>query len=165
MASNELFMKVHIDTEELVKAIQDLKKVEPEQPQFEIAKLDNERQIVFGWASVSIQKDAAAPMVDRQNHMIDPVDLEDAAYVFNLQFRKTGEMHVADSVGEMIESFYVSPEKLAKMGLVNKSAPEYGWWVGFHIDNVSAFEKVKAGEYSMFSIQGKAIMEEVPSAE
>jgi hypothetical protein len=42
------------------------------------------------------------------------------------------------------------------MGLVSKTAPHVGWWVGFHLEDPALFAKVKAGDYTMFSIEGRA---------
>lgn len=124
-----------------------------------IAKVDADRNLVFGWANVSIRKDGEQ-IVDRQGHVIDPDDLEDAAYIFNLQFREMNEMHQGDSVGRLVESLAVTPEKLEKMGLAKDALPQ-GWWVGFYVDDDETFAKVKDGTYGMFSIEGKAVVEEV----
>lgn len=123
-----------------------------------ITKVDSDRNLVFGWANVSIRKDGEQ-ILDSQGHMIDPEDLEEAAYLFNLFFRKSGVMHESESVGELIESFMVTPEKLEAMGLAKDALPQ-ALWVGFYIEDDKVFEKVKTGEYSMFSIQGKAFKED-----
>ena len=99
-------------------------------------------------------------VLDHQDHLIDIEDLEEAAYLFALEFRTTGEMHVGDVQGHLIETFVVTPEKLEKMGLPKDSLPQ-GWWVGFHIPDASVYKKVKDGLYKMFSIQGTAVAEEV----
>lgn len=127
--------------------------------EFGIAKVDEFQNLVFGWASVSITKDGKT-VVDSQEDIIEPDELETAAYAFNLQFRKTGEMHQGEAKGELVESFVVTPEKLEKMGLPRDALP-IGWWVGFHIPDDEVFAKVRSGAYSMFSIQGRAIREEV----
>ena len=36
-----------------------------------------------------------------------------------------------------------------------------GWWIGFKVIDPDVWEKVKDGTYSMFSIEGEAIREEV----
>lgn len=125
----------------------------------EIRKVDADRNIVFGWANIAVRKDGQQ-VVDTQGDMIDAAELEEAGYNFVLNFRSTGEMHKGDSKGELIESFVVTPEKLQKMGLPADSLP-IGWWVGFHISDDAVFAKVKEGKYSAFSIQGKAVREEV----
>jgi hypothetical protein len=120
----------------------------------EIQKVDEDRQLVFGWANVAIRKDGNQ-VVDSQGDSIDAEDLEDAAYLFNLSFRKSGEMHRGDSKGDLVESFVVTPAKLKALGLEGDALP-LGWWVGFKVHDKDVFAKVKAGDYRMFSIQGKA---------
>jgi hypothetical protein len=122
--------------------------------EMEIQKVDEDRQLVFGWANVAIRKDGQE-VVDSQGDSIGPEDLEDAAYLFNLSFRKSGEMHRGDSKGDLVESFVVTPAKLKALGLDGDALP-LGWWVGFKVHDKDVFAKVKAGDYRMFSIQGKA---------
>lgn len=124
-----------------------------------VLKFDAERQYVFGWASVAITKDGHQ-VEDLQGDLIDVDDLEQAAYDFALQYRGTGVMHQGDVVGQMIESFMVTPDKLEAMGLPPDALPQ-GHWVGFHIPDRDVFSKIKDGTYSAFSIQGDAIREEV----
>lgn len=124
-----------------------------------VTKADGDRNIVFGWANVSIRQDGTQ-IEDHQKDLVDPEDLETAAYQFNLDFRETGVMHEGEAVGYLIESFMVTPEKLEKMGLAPDALP-IGWWVGFYIPDDAVFAKVKSGEFKMFSIQGRAIREEV----
>ena len=125
----------------------------------QVLKIDDDSQLVFGWANVSITKDGET-ITDHQDHQIDPETLEHAAYLFTLQYRATGEMHLGDCVGKLVESFVATPEKLEKIGLAKDSLP-IGWWVGFYIEDAEIFAKIKSGEYKMFSIQGHAVAEEV----
>ncbi len=122
-----------------------------------ITKIDSDRNLVFGWAYVSIDKDGEQ-VVDHSGEAVDPEELEEAAYLFNLDFRKSGEMHEGEAVGELIESFMVTPEKLELMGISKDSAP-IGLWVGFYVDSDEVFEKIKNGKYTAFSIQGNATRE------
>jgi cation transport regulator ChaB len=124
-----------------------------------VLKFDTERQYVFGWASVAITKDGHQ-VEDLQGDLIDVEDLEEAAYQFALQYRESGVMHKGESVGHLIESFMVTPEKLDAMGLSPDSLPQ-GLWVGFHVPDPEIFAKVRSGDYAMFSIQGDAVREEV----
>lgn len=124
-----------------------------------VLKVDTERQYVFGWASVAITKDGHQ-VEDLQGDLIDPEDLETAAYQFALNYRGTGVMHQGEAVGQMIESFMVTPDKLEAMGLPGDALPQ-GHWVGFHVPDAEIFAKIKDGTYSAFSIQGDAIREEV----
>jgi hypothetical protein len=63
-------------------------------------------------------------------------------------------------VGQMIESFMGTPDKLEAMGLPADSLP-MGHWVGFHIPDPTVFAKIRDGTYGSFSIQGTAVREEV----
>ena len=44
-------------------------------------------------------------------------------------------------------------EKMQAMGLPEDALPQ-GWWIGFYIDDDDAWEKIKSGDYRMFSIEG-----------
>jgi hypothetical protein len=128
----------------------------------EIAKVDDEQRQVFGWASVT--EINGEPVVDLQNDYLETIELEKAAYDYVLHSRVGGEMHdrvkkVADSpkqVGTLIESMVFTPEKIEKMGLP-PSTPR-GWWIGFQVgrDDLgsAAWEQVKKGKYTGFSIHG-----------
>ena len=124
-----------------------------------VLKFDAERQYVFGWASVAITKDGHQ-VEDLQGDLIDVDDLEQAAYDFARDYRSTGVMHQGDVVGQMIESFMVTPDKLEAMGLPPDALPQ-GHWVGFHIPDAEIFGKIRDGSFSGFSIQGDAVREEV----
>lgn len=133
---------------------------------FTIAKTDEAQRLVFGFANVSIAKDGE-PVVDLQGDLIDPADLEKAAYEFVLKFRDTGEMHdkgdVKGVVGKLVESMVFTPEKLDAMGLAKDAVP-CRWWCGFKL-SPEAFAKVADGTYRMFSIQGRGDRVEVDDAE
>lgn len=124
---------------------------------FEIIKIDTTRNLVFGWANVSLRKDGQQ-ILDTQDHKVDIEELENAAYVFNIEYRASGEMHKGNAVGQMVESFVVTPEKLEKMGLAEDALPK-AWWVGFYFEDDNVVQKVKDGTYKMFSIQGRAKLE------
>lgn len=121
----------------------------------DIFKSDDEKQYAFGWANISIRADGEQ-LVDWQKDMIDPEDLEEAAYKFVELYREGGEMHERGGVAVLIESIVFTPEKLKAMGLEENCLP-IGWWVGFHVTDPDVWEKVKDGTYSMFSIEGQAV--------
>lgn len=129
------------------------------QDAFTITKVDDDCNLVFGWANVAFRVDGEQ-IEDHQEDIVDIEELEPAAYQFVLEFRETGVMHQGEAVGDLIESFVVTPEKLERLGLAPNALP-LAWWVGFYIESDEVFAKVKSGEYKMFSIQGKAIREEV----
>ena len=126
---------------------------------FRITKMDDERRLVFGWANVAVRA-SGQQIIDHGDDLIDVEDLEEAAYQFVLDFRLSGAMHEGEVVGHMIESFMVTPEKVAAVGLPPNALP-FGWWVGFWIKDDEAWAKIKRGDYRMFSIQGICYPEEV----
>ena len=87
----------------------------------EISKLNEDKQQCFGWCSVA--KVNGKDVIDKQNDMIHIDDIEEAAYDYVQNSRLGGDMHQRDVDGgvlhkaDMIESFVLTPEKIAKMGL------------------------------------------------
>jgi hypothetical protein len=120
----------------------------------QVIKTDAKRQQVFGWASIAMSDGELT--VDSYGDIIEPEDLEDAAYEFVLRFRDLNEKHEGPVQGQLIESLVVTPEKLAKMGLAS-DAMVMGWWVGFWVPDPVVFAKIESGEYTMFSIEGRAL--------
>lgn len=123
---------------------------------FSIFKTDDDKRLVFGWASISITVDGEQ-LEDRQKDMIDPEDLEEAAYEYVLNFRDTGEEHIQTmrKKGKLVESCVFTAEKQKAIGIPEGTLP-IGWWIGFKIEDDDAWERVKNGTYRMFSIEGKA---------
>jgi Putative phage serine protease XkdF len=135
----------------------------------EIAKIDDEQQIVFGWASVSVGKDGTL-LVDRQDDVIFPADLEFAAYDFVLNSRQADTRHDELTKAHLVESMVFTAEKLEKMGLafvdasgaVKKSDHETCmWWSGFFVPDATVWKGIKGGEYTAFSIGGTAVREPI----
>ena len=120
---------------------------------FEIQKSNEEKRLAFGWASV-------ANIVDLQMDIIDAEELEQAAYNFVRFYREGGEMHERGNCAELVESIVFTPEKLKALGLPENSL-KASWWIGFYVTDDEVWQKVKSGDYSMFSIEGKAIREEI----
>jgi hypothetical protein len=144
----------------------------PVTAEFEVRKLDESKQLVFGWASVAVEKGGSEPMEDHHGDLIAPDDLEEAAYAFTLQYREGDEMHGDEVKAHLIESMVYTEEKLVKFAtdeegnvdadvlrVLKQTFPE-GWWVGFYIPDPAVFAKVQSGEYQMFSIGGVAVREE-----
>jgi hypothetical protein len=123
----------------------------------EISKVVDEKQQVFGWCSVS--KIDGEDVIDRQGDFVPVDEMENSAYDYVLHSRKGGDMHARDGEhpihkSDMIESFVVTPEKLAKMGLPEDALP-HGWWVGFKVNDRDLWEEVKTGKKTHFSVHGK----------
>lgn len=124
-----------------------------------IAKSDNEKRLVFGWASVSLTADGEE-IEDWQKDIIEPEELENAAYNFVLLYREGGEMHERGGAAVLIESVVFTEEKMKAIGIPEGTLP-VGWWIGFKVLDEDVWEKVKNGEYPMFSIEGEAERVEV----
>ncbi len=130
---------------------------------FTIHKSNDEKKLAFGWANVSITA-GGEEIVDWQEDMIEPEELENAAYKFVEFYREGGEMHERGGCAVLVESIVFTEEKMAAMG-IEKGILPIGWWIGFHVTDDEVWEKIKSGEYSMFSIEGQAERVEVKEDE
>ena len=128
-----------------------------------VMKSDDDRHLVFGWANVAVRIDGEQ-IIDWQEDAIDTEDLEKAAYEYVAEFGTAGEMHQRGGIGRVIESIVFTKEKAAALGIPEDALPQ-GWWIGFKIQDDEVWEKIKNGEYSMFSIEGKAIREQMKGAD
>lgn len=124
-----------------------------------ITKSDDEKRLAFGWASVSLTADREE-IEDWQKDIIEPEELENAAYNFVLLYREGGEMHERGGAAVLIESVVFTEEKMEAIGIPEGTLP-VGWWIGFKVLDEDVWEKVKSGEYPMFSIEGEAERVEV----
>lgn len=126
--------------------------------EFDIAKINNDQQLVFGWLSIAFDK-SGNQVMDSDQDIIEEVDLEKAAYNHVLKFRKAGENH-QEFIGNLVESMIFTKEKQQALGIPPCILP-VGWWVGYYIEKQEAWSKVKTGEYNSFSIGGRGRREEV----
>lgn len=118
-----------------------------------IVKLDEEKRLVFGWASI-IKDVYGKVLLDRQEDFIDSEDeLEKSAYDYVLKSRDGGEMHIRKGVSTMIESVVLSEEKQKALGIPAGVVP-IGWWVGFKVTDSRVWGEVKKGGYIGFSVHG-----------
>lgn len=125
-----------------------------------IVKTDVPQRNVFGWASVVAKADGS-PVVDLQDDVIEPEELEKAAYDFILKWRDSGDMHDGGpTTGRVIESMVFTLEKQQALGIPAGTMP-VGWWLGVHVDDPATFEKVRSGERAAFSIEGQAVREPI----
>lgn len=121
----------------------------------EISKIDDDKHLVFGWASIGIRSNGDV-LVDKQGDVIDdPDEIEKAAYNFVLHSRDGGEMHVRKGVSTLVESFVITPEKRKAMGIPDGVLPQSGWWTGFRVNDDDVWKAIKSGKYRQFSVHGK----------
>ena len=121
---------------------------------FQIAKSDDEKRLAFGWASVSMRVNGEL-IVDWLEDIVEPKELEHAAYDYVRLYGEGGEMHERGGAAVLIESVVFTKEKMKAIGIPEGTLP-IGWWIGFKVLEVAVWNKVKAGEYPMFSIEGEA---------
>lgn len=121
---------------------------------FKIMKSDDEKMLAFGWASVSMRMGGEV-IEDWQGDIIEPAELEAAAYEYVRLYGEGGEMHERGGVAVLIESAVFTEEKMEAMGIPAGTLP-VGWWIGFKVLDKEVWEKVKDGTYPMFSIEGEA---------
>lgn len=126
---------------------------------FKIMKSDDEKMLAFGWASVSMRVDGEL-IEDWQKDIVEPEELENAAYNYVLLYREGGEMHERGGAAVLIESVVFTEEKMKAIGIPVGTLP-VGWWIGFKVTDPDVWEKVKDGTYPMFSIEGEAERVEV----
>ena len=93
----------------------------------DITKKDEEKQYVFGWAKIAVDENGNQ-LIDRQNDLIDPEELEQTAYTYVEFYREAGEMHERGGAGVLIESIIFTKEKMKTLGIEEGTLPE-GWWV------------------------------------
>jgi len=113
----------------------------------------SDQGLVSGWANVARNADGTIPL-DWQGDVIRPEVLEKAAIDFMLNYRESGEMHRGGSKGTVVESIVLTKDKQAALGIPDGVVPE-GWFITVKIEDPEVFEKVKSGQYRMFSIQGR----------
>jgi hypothetical protein len=126
---------------------------------FKIQKSDDGEMLAFGWANVAISA-SGEQLQDYHEDMIDVDELEQAAYAFVELYREGGEMHERGGCAVLVESMVFTKEKQTALGISDGIIPE-GWWIGFKVTDPDVWDKVKDGTYSMFSIEGTAVREDV----
>lgn len=137
---------------------------------FDVAKIDPDQRLVFGWAS--IVERGGEPVVDKQDDIIEPEEMEKAVYNFVLDARVAGDHHEKVDVGRLVESVFFDADKMAAMaksltdrGIDNQiEIDAVGWWLGFHIDDDEVWKDIKSGKSPGFSIGGRATVEELEAA-
>lgn len=125
---------------------------QPEQ----VFKVDIERRMVYGWASVSTI--GGEEITDKQNDVLSVDDLREAAHDF-IGKRVVGRMHEAfDDIGEVRESMVFDKGLQAALGI---DLGMEGWFVGAYVKDQPTWDRVLKGELKAFSIGGTGIREKM----
>ena len=122
----------------------------------EITKLDDDERIVYGYASVVTHKGKL--IVDRQGDMIEPGTMEKAATEFMLGARNGMTMHKGEPTTTIVHSMPFTKEIQDAFGITSDYE---GWMIAVKVHDEETWARVKAGEFTGFSIGGQAISEEV----
>lgn len=126
----------------------------PWQGEIEIAKVEPDQQVVYGWLYVCAKRDGT-PVVDHSGETVQISEIEKAAIDYVLSSRRGGEMHQKTGVGRLVCSMVFTPEIKKALGIPAGVLPD-GWFVGYKIDDPTTWERVKKGELRMLSIGGRA---------
>ena len=150
----------------------------------EIVKTQEDQQLVFGWASVS--EIEGKLVIDKQDDVILPEDLESAAYEYLKWLQEPDEAKVLGFLEKfeptLAKSFTLTLNKRSDAGMgymheskvlsvliesmvFTKQKQELlgidlglqGWWVGWHVSDKDMFLKVKNRELPELSIGGRAV--------
>lgn len=128
-------------------------------PTVPVMKIDEDQRMVYGWASV-ISKNGQ-PIIDRQGDVIEPSEMRSAIHDF-MKHRTGGEMHGQTGGAEVVESLFLDRDVQQSLGI---DLGMEGWYVGMHVPDDAAWEKIRAGTYKAFSIGGSANRESIPDAD
>ena len=97
---------------------------------FQVKKINNEKMQAFGWASVAITENGET-LEDWQGDIIEPDELESAAYKFVDLYREGGEMHERGVLGRSDRVLYDGERRWRQME--SRKVPPAGWWIGFQV--------------------------------
>lgn len=125
---------------------------------FAIIRKEASQQVVYGWASVSVDVDGKL-VTDLQGDQIDPDELEKAVTDFMLNYRAqesegAGVMHETEPMCEVIASLVTTPDIVKAFGLSDKLP--IGWILGLKVLDQAVWKRIESGELRALSIQGTA---------
>jgi cation transport regulator ChaB len=127
-----------------------------EDPQFRfvaaISKVDEEKQMVYGFASV-IEKDGET-VVDLQDDIISEDELIKAAHEFMRNSQEGHVLHTGFVGGDIPESLVLTK---GLQDALNIDIGKVGWLIGYHVQDPTVWADVKSGRLREFSIGGSAM--------
>jgi uncharacterized cupin superfamily protein len=116
-----------------------------------ITKVDEEQRIIYGYASVVTK--GGKPVVDRQGDIISPATMEKAATEFMLGARNGLTMHKGEPTTTIVHSMPFTKEIQEAFGIESDLE---GWLIAVKVHDDETWERQKAGEFTGFSIGGRA---------
>jgi hypothetical protein len=130
------------------------------QPATPVLKFDEDQHMVWGWASVAVEK--GEPVHDLQDDLIDIAELQKAAHEFVVHERVSKEQHTGPQVGTVVDSIVFTKEVQQALGI---NLGREGWYVGVKVDDPRVWARVKKGELAMFSVGGEGERHPVAKAQ
>lgn len=118
-----------------------------------------EQRIVYGWASV-VSVDGK-PVIDKQGHVITPLEMEKMADAFMLSDRTALQMHTGKSVGTVIHSMPITQSLMKSLGAETNVE---GWLIAVKVHSDEVWKSIKDGTLKAFSIGGKGKLTEIKDA-
>lgn len=135
----------------IIAAIMQHVPVEKSAAEAKVLKMDDEQRLVYGWAYVSTEDGKL--LVDTQGDSIEPIEMEKMATEFMANSRNAKVMHKGETVGQFIHSFPLTNEIMKAFGIY---CDREGWIVSMRPQTDEVWEAYKRGDYTGFSIGGKA---------
>lgn len=123
--------------------------------QAEVINKNEEKRIVYGWASV-IEVDGQE-VVDKHEHIIEVDELVNAAHKYMIESREAHEMHKGEPKGVTVESIVLTEDVQKALGV---DLGKVGWFIAQKIYDDETWEGFKSGKYKAFSIGGTAYLED-----
>ena len=116
-----------------------------------VLKVDDEQGLVYGWAYVSTEDGKL--LVDSQGDSIEPIEMEKMATHFMLNSRNAKVMHKGENVGQFVHSFPITNDIMKAFDIYSDRE---GWLVAMKPTDDEVMKAYKRGDYTGFSIGGKA---------
>ena len=116
-----------------------------------VLKVDDEQGLVYGWAYVSTEDGKL--LVDSQGDSIEPIEMEKMATHFMLNSRNAKVMHKGENVGQFVHSFPMTNDIMKAFDIYSDRE---GWLVAMKPTDDEVMKAYKRGDYTGFSIGGKA---------
>lgn len=122
---------------------------------FEVAKVDAELGLVFGFAIVC--KIAGVEYFDVQGDHIPEESMLEASLDFMENSQVAKEMHQGERKGSIVFAFPLTTDIAKSMGI---QAEKTGLMIAMKPASEEMLQKFKTGEYTGFSIGGRRIQDE-----
>lgn len=135
----------------IIGAIMQQVPISKSQEQATVLKVDDEQGLVYGWAYVSTEDGEL--LVDSQGDSIEPIEMEKMATNFMLNSRKAKVMHKGENVGTFVHSLPLTNDIMKAFDIYSDRE---GWIVAMKPDSPEVMKAYKSGDYTGFSIGGKA---------